>query len=145
MATLLTNRLGIGRSHPSDPIGTRLKLDGVDWRGHPSLLLALSVGCHFCTESADFYRKLAAECRKDGLHLSAALPQPENESKSYLLNLGVHVDDVKQVSLSSLGVDGTPTLLLVDSSGIVKKAWVGKLQAEREQQVLGAVRSATGR
>jgi hypothetical protein len=51
----------------------------------------------------------------------------------------VHVDDIKQISLNTLGVRGTPTLLLVNDVGVVTDVWVGKLQLDQEVQVLTAL------
>ena len=60
--------------------------------------------------------------------------------KSWLKDEGVRVDQVKQASLGDIGVRGTPTLLLVNSAGVVTNVWVGKLQPDQEQQVLAALR-----
>jgi hypothetical protein len=56
-----------------------------------------------------------------------------------LEQLGVSVDEVKQFSLEKIGVSGTPTLLLVDTSGVVKNFWVGKLSPEQEATVLSVL------
>jgi thioredoxin-related protein len=53
---------------------------------------------------------------------------------------GVHVDDVKQAQLSTIGVTGTPTLLLVDSTGKVANVWQGKLQPDQEAGVLAVLK-----
>jgi len=50
------------------------------------------------------------------------------------------VDQVRQVSLGTIGVRGTPTILLVDGKGVVTKLWTGKLQAQAEDEVLAALR-----
>lgn len=141
---LLRNWAGGSLHRPPGPLGTKVALAGVDSAGRRSIVLVLSVHCHFCTESADFYRRLSAECRKEGVRVSAFLPQSEVESRAYLSGLGISVDDVRQVPLATLRLDATPTLLLVDPSGVVKKTWVGKLQDNREQQVLAAVDPANG-
>lgn len=70
------------------------------------------------------------------LRLLAILPQPTGEARQYLSSEGVRVDDVRQVPLESIGVSGTPTLLLVDGAGIVTDLWVGKVPPEEEDQVL---------
>jgi thioredoxin-related protein len=71
--------------------------------------------------------------------LVAVLPQPTNEGRYYLEKLGVFVDEVKQLPLESIGVQGTPTLMLLDRSGTVTKSWIGRLPPEREQTVLSAL------
>lgn len=123
--------------------GTKVALPGVDWgKNGRTLLLVLQKGCHFCSESAPFYQRLVRETSgRPGLAVVAVLPQATDEAKQYLGELNVPVQDIRQVSLSSLGVSGTPTLLLVDSQGAVLQAWVGKLPAEQEADVLNKVRS----
>jgi len=48
----------------------------------------------------------------------------------------VQVDEIKHADFQSLQVGGTPTLLLVDSKGIVQKVWLGKLSEAKEKEVL---------
>lgn len=118
--------------------GTKIQLPDIDWgASEHTLLLALSDKCHFCSESAEFYQRLSREkAQADSPRLIAVLPQEVSRGQAYLANLGVAVDDVKQSALSALGVSGTPTLILVDSAGVVKESWVGKLRPEREAEVL---------
>jgi hypothetical protein len=66
----------------------------------------------------------------------AVLPQPVEEGKRYFETLGVAVDEIRQSSLSAIDVSGTPTLMLVNSNGIVVDSWVGKLRTEQETDVL---------
>src|SRR5437773_4294265 len=90
--------------------GTKLSLPGVDWKTNGrTLVMALSTQCHFCTESAAFYKRIAEERAKAGnLRLLAVLPQPVTESEQYLKESGVTVGGVKQLRLDSIGVNGTP-------------------------------------
>lgn len=83
------------------------------------------------------YQKLGAA--ETDVKLVAVLPQPVAEAQRYLSGGGVHVDDIKQISLNTLGVRGTPTLLLVNDVGVVTDVWVGKLQLDQEVQVLTAL------
>ncbi len=111
---------------------------GVDWkRNHRTLVLAISTTCHFCKDSVPFYQRLGAS--GTNVKMVAVLPQPVTEAQQYLGGAGVHVDDVRQVSLNTLGVRGTPTLLLVNDVGVVTDIWVGKLQPDQEAQVLTAM------
>jgi hypothetical protein len=122
----------------SGPLGQTLSLPGVNWtKNGRTLILALQTTCHFCTESAPFYQKLVRERSQfSNTKLLAVLPQSVEQSNEYLSNLGVSVDGVMQGSLRSIGVSGTPTLLLVNHVGTVTEAWTGKLQPEAEDQVL---------
>lgn len=113
-------------------------LPNVDWRKNSrTLVLVLSNTCHFCTESAPFYQQLA-RARGD-TRLVAVLPQPVEEAKLYLQRLGVSVDQIHRVALNSIAVRGTPTLLLVNSDGVVVRSWFGKLQMEQEAEVISKI------
>jgi hypothetical protein len=120
------------------PAGTKIPMTGVDWsKNGKTLLLVLQKGCHFCSESAPFYQRLVRETSEhSGVQLIAALPQDVNEGKQYLNDLGVQVNEVKQASLSSLGIMGTPTILLVDKNGVITDSWIGKLAPDGESSVL---------
>lgn len=114
----------------------KLSILNIDWRqSNQTLLLAISNSCHFCTESASFYKQLAHV--KGRTRLIAVLPQPINEGKKYLDGLGVVVDDIKQSPLPSIDVSGTPTLILVNHDGTVMRTWIGKLPQHQEKEVLG--------
>ena len=120
------------------PAGAKVSLPGVDWsNNNQTLLLVLQKGCHFCTESAAFYQRLVRETEGRGsIHLIAVLPQAPDESRKYLDELGVAIEEVKQAQLDSIGVHGTPTLILVNNQGVVMTSWVGKLSADGEAEVL---------
>ncbi|HEY0097694.1 MAG TPA: hypothetical protein VGB76_01970 [Pyrinomonadaceae bacterium] len=120
------------------PAGTKAALPGVDWaKNGETLVLVLSRDCRYCTQSAPFYQRLtrAAAGRPD-LHLLAVLPQEVEVGKSYLNELGVSVNDVRQASPSTTGAAVTPTLILVDDKGIVKNSWIGQLATPEENEVL---------
>ncbi len=126
-------------------VGANLKsrLPGVDWRKNGrTLVLALSTQCHFCTDSAPFLRRVQQEAGKK-VKLVAVLPQPVAEGEQYLTGEGVHVDQVRQAPLGTIGVRGTPTMLLVNGSGTVMKVWTGKVQTGQEDQVLAALVGAS--
>jgi hypothetical protein len=116
-------------------------LVGVDWaRNGRTMVLAISTQCHYCTESAPFFERLWKE-KPPSTKLLAVLPQPVAEAQKYLNRERVHVDDVKQANLSSIGVVGTPTLLLVDKTGTVADVWRGKLAPDQEEAVLAALKA----
>jgi hypothetical protein len=120
--------------------GRRISLPGVDWtKNSRTLVLALSTTCHFCSESASFYKQIT-QTRASNVGLIAVLPQSKNDSNNYLKRLGVSVDELVQTPLSLLGVKGTPTLILIDSSGTVLDSWRGKLVSDQESAVISQVR-----
>ena len=138
-------------SSTSNPIlnqiqpGSKLVLPKLDWsKSDKTLLLALSDGCKFCTESAEFYRRLVEErAKRPDLRLVAVLPQEVDRGQNYLNSLNVAVDEVRQIPLSSVGVTGTPTLIMVNKSGIITNIWLGKLSLEKETEVFSQLGNAS--
>jgi hypothetical protein len=118
--------------------GTKVNLSGVDWaHNEQTLLLVLDEKCRFCTESAPFYQRLtAATAANSHLRLVAVLPQDVDAGRQYLLKLNVPIEEVRQSTLDAMGVEGTPTLILVNSNGAVVEAWAGKLSPDQESEAL---------
>ena len=132
------------RPMPTGPAaGTQISVPGITWSdSEETVVLALSNKCHFCTESAAFYQKLSRELAdRQNVRVVAVFPQEVGEGKKYLDGLNVPITQVAQATLDSLGVRGTPTLVIVDKSGTVKQSWVGRLTAERETEVLSRIKS----
>lgn len=123
--------------------GTQLSIPGVSWgESNQTVVLALSDKCRYCTESAPFYQRLARDLsNRSGVRLVAVFPQDVGAGKRYLDELEVPVGQVIQASLDSMQVRGTPTLVIVDKNGTVTQSWVGKLDSERESQVLSRIKS----
>lgn len=121
--------------------GTTLPLSSYDWtKSERSLVFVLSTDCRFCTESESFYKRITTACEgQKKIRLVAVLPQDVEVSRRYLDKLGVGVDEIKQAPPLSLGAAGTPTLVLVDSKGVVLKSWAGKVPAAIEAEVLAMI------
>lgn len=125
------------------PIGKAMPLENVDWKNNKkTLVLYLSTACRFCNESSPFYKRLV-EKYSDGknIKLVAVLPQTIDVAKEHLKSLNVNINDVYNTQLKSIGVTATPTLLLVDESGIVSEMWKGKLSDDKETEVLNKLSS----
>lgn len=139
LRSLLSSRSGRRQGRPpAIQPGTQLLLPGVDWKANGrTLVLALSTRCHFCTESAPFYQRLAQErLNNPRLRLIALFPQSVEDGQNYLEHLGIKVDEVRQAQLESLGLTGTPTLVLANNEGIVEDSWRGKLVSDDEEKLL---------
>lgn len=116
--------------------GTKFPLADVDWqKSKRTLVLAFRTGCPYCSDSAEFYRRLSEQCRLQNVRLIAVAPDPVSESQQYLKELGVTVDEVRQSELPRLGIMRTPTLVLVDNGGIVSRMWLGELSPTNQQDV----------
>ena len=119
-----------------NPVGQKVPLEGVNWeKNKKTLVMYVSSKCRYCTESGPFYQRLIDEKAAKDVKFVAVMPQTVEEGREYLTKLGVKVNDVYQTPLQAIGVKSTPTLLLVNESGVVTDSWVGKLQPEREQDV----------
>jgi hypothetical protein len=117
------------------------KIAGWDWGAHDrTLVLVLKKGCHFCEDSAPFYQRLAAQQKERGSHAAivALFPDDAEVAKEVVQSEGLGVEAVAGVPLERLNVSGTPTLLLVDRTGTVLKAWMGVLSPRQELEVIKA-------
>lgn len=127
--------------------GTKLSLPGLAWdKGSQTLLIVLSTNCHFCTESAPFYQRLAQQkAKRQDLQLVAILPQSAGEAQKYLSAQGIAVDEIRQSAPNAVYARSTPTLILVDRNGSVIESWVGKLPPQKEEELLGRLLSDPAR
>ena len=122
---------------PEIVAGLKLDAEQIDWnKNQKNVVLVLSTNCHFCKESSGFYRKLVQQCHSRHIRTIAFFPQTTEEGQTYLKAEEVPVDEVRHADFRNLRVTGTPTLLLVDGSGVVQRAWFGKLADDKEQEVL---------
>jgi len=118
--------------------GMKFSLPGFDWSKKDShIVLVLRKGCHFCSESAPFYQQLArGVVNRTDVELVAALPQNASDAQQYLNEIQLPITEVRQVDMTAMKVRGTPTILLVDKTGTVTDVWIGKLQPDKELEVL---------
>ncbi len=124
-------------SFAGPPRGTKITIPGVEWsNSQRTVVLALSTHCHFCSASGPFYKRLQEAARVRGVRIIAVLPQPTDEALSYLQNLGLSISVVRQAPLVNVSVTATPTLMMVDSQGVVTDGWTGQLPPEFEKEVI---------
>lgn len=123
-------------------VGTSIDIPGEHFLDHEeTLIFALQNGCHYCEESAPFYRRLISEINhRDGIHLMVLLPQ--DNSPEYIHRLNLRINDVKLVSFSKYRIGATPMLMTVDPQGKLSHLWIGKLSPAVESDVLQTVSAA---
>ena len=115
-----------------------LRIDGINWAdSERTVLLALSKECKFCSQSAEFYRRLAAGiASQSNTRLIAVFPQKQSQAEEYLKQLDVPIQQLHYVSLSSLGITSVPTLAILDRNGVVTDMWVGKFTPLEEKDLM---------
>jgi hypothetical protein len=110
-----------------------------------SAVVVLSNTCHFCVESADFYRRLAALEGRAGGHFQALFlgTRGPEDADRFVSAQGLDRSRTRPLPPDlQARVPGTPTLLLVDGRGRVTQSWMGKLNHNQEEEVLAVVSRA---
>ncbi len=123
-------------------IGSHVKLlDESRANQSKTLILALQTGCHFCNESAPFYKRLIETIKDKNIKLVAVFPTSVEESKAHLNELGLTNLEVKSSPLENIQVSGTPTLILTNEKGEIMNFWLGKLTPDKEAEVINKLNS----
>jgi thiol-disulfide isomerase/thioredoxin len=126
-------------------VGKKLDVPGADWNESAmSAVLFLSTECHFCDASMPFYRQLADIHNQRSANRVALLGvsrEPGRNLEDHLAQNHVGFDHVYQLPSTFKLLTGTPTLLLVDRTGTIRRAFVGELNAPQEQQLLAFMKT----
>jgi hypothetical protein len=122
-------------------VGREVQLPGADWQAAPfSVLLQLSSTCRFCNESMPFYKQLIAarDAQAGKAPIIVASADAVAVMRQHLEDRQVLVDKVLYSRLDAFGT-GTPTVYVVDSKGVVRRVFVGKLDSPGEKELLSIV------
>jgi len=111
-----------------------------------TIALFVSKTCRFCTQSMGFYRHLAElkvnePCDIKLVALGPKGRESSDEIRTYLRDNNLSVDGLDVVDFLSLGVEATPTLVLRDSSKLVRGVWVGAQRDTGENEVISKVKA----
>ncbi len=121
-------------SGPGPKVGSSIGDIGLRWTGTgANVVLLLSNKCHFCSDSAPFYRRLIDSLGDRG-YIAALFPHDAEAGVAFLNQLGMKVSAVKGNVALPWPVR-TPTVLLCDSRGTIVNVWTGKLSPGQETQV----------
>jgi hypothetical protein len=87
-----------------------------------------------------FYRRLGEQESSNALraHVLLVMPNDASTGGRYLKKDNLDVQGIFGQRLDALGVLVTPTVLLLDSGGRVKRTWIGQLTPSGEQEVMNA-------
>jgi hypothetical protein len=123
-------------------VGGPAAIEGVQFTAEPlTLVLVASPKCHFCLESAEFHRSLISQAKRQRVPVYIAVPDRVS-GEEYVSSIGETYARSKEWRDLKFRFPGTPTLLLVDSKGIAKRVWIGRLSpGEDEETVLGLLAS----
>jgi hypothetical protein len=116
-------------------LGTQIAIPGVDWSHHKAtLVVAISSACHYCVASSPFYSEITHSTHV--APIVVVMPQGEQDAQTFLHEHAITPGSVVSASLASIQVSATPTLLLISSSGVVTKVWVGELTGTQKRDVV---------
>lgn len=92
-----------------------------------------------------YYRQLAAAKNSSGAHVPLEVISLDRAEDVKALLSAEHVawDGAYQLPKRDPALTGTPTLLVADSQGIIRKAYIGKLGPAQEVQFLGILASGS--
>lgn len=107
--------------------------------GKRTIVLAMTMHCVFCLESMPLYEKLSTIASADA-RVVVLSPDPPDMVRTYLAEHHVTPSGILQADLATIGVVRTPTLLVVDSQGLVTNAFVGMLSMAREEELFAVLR-----
>jgi hypothetical protein len=140
-STVLVKNTFFPRTPASGPkIGTTVAIPSLSWSApNTYVVLAVSSQCHFCIESVPFYRSLSDWKQKNhnDLKLVVVSPEATGTTEEFLRSNRIVADSVVSYPLQNIGVSGTPTLMIVDSKGVLKRVHHGKLQPDEQAEVIG--------
>ena len=121
-------------------VGAKVALPDTDFAANDkTLLMALKKDCRYCSESAEFYRKVTSAAGEKNVRVIALFPHSAKDGQEYLSQINVSVEDKRQADFAALHVAGTPTLILTDKTGAIQKVWMGKLPPEKEKEVIDSL------
>lgn len=92
-----------------------------------SLIVFLSTTCRYCEMSAPFYERLQRQltAANSDSRLFLVFRETPGEVRKFKATLGLSAQSVAAVDLPELGIHSTPTALLVDNTGVIRRVWLG--------------------
>ena len=109
-----------------------------------TVAIVIRESCGYYTASMPFYRELAAQQRAASFRLEAVTTDRVSQCEAYLKTHDVAVDDVVVVPPDRLGVQGTPTLLVIARNGKVEHVATGQLDANGQKAVVDLLTQGRG-
>lgn len=119
------------------------QIAGIHYNEAPrTLILALNIDCRYCTRSVPFYNSLAEARQENPGRFNIVAAFINNDAalvRSYAEEKQLSVQTVAGVDLDKLGIQLTPSIILVDNAGTVVDSWRGMLQPGAEREVFSTL------
>lgn len=127
-------------NHPVMFPGKHLSVNKPNMGVQPyTFFLFTSPDCAFCVNSALFHKRLLSEAASRSVPFFVAVPVADKPPE-YLASTGIAPSKLLGWLDFNMRVVGTPSLVLVDSQGTVRKVWTGQVASAAQGEVLDAVR-----
>jgi len=126
-------------------VGAHLGKGFVNYQAHPfTLVLLSSPTCVYCRQSTNFHSKLRGLSKAENVGFYVAVPD-KSQATTYLSEIGI--SSTSAITWKDVGVqvEGTPTLLGVDSKGIITRVWIGRSNSADQQQIISAIQRPSER
>lgn len=112
------------------------------FRGKPYVLFVSAEGCSVSARAAAFLAKRAAELRASGFGVASAVLRATTASKPYLPGTTAVFDRTGAVN-KVLRLPMTPTVMMVDAKGVLRRLWMGYDPKKESVVVTEMKRAAT--
>ncbi len=96
-----------------------------------TVILVVSRTCSYCARSKQFHQRLIAESKRLSLPVILDLPETRG-AESYIKTLANGAPVKLRSDKGFLGVPMTPTLLIVNSEGVITDMWTGLMTSDEE-------------
>jgi thiol-disulfide isomerase/thioredoxin len=118
--------------------GSTVTLKDISWtKSTQTVVLFMSAHCHWCQKSVPLYQAVSALHKTaGGFQFVVVSNDPPGQTESFLKENSIEVDKVLSPVPGSLGIRGTPTILLVDQSGKVSFSHKGMMAKAIDDQFL---------
>jgi hypothetical protein len=103
-----------------------------------AVVLGLSMQCQFCTRGIPFYRRLqsARDASHGRLKMYAYFREAKDDVGKEVSAWGLAPDATMAGTPRGVSINSTPTVLITDAKGVVRKAWIGLLDTKGEDDLL---------
>jgi rhodanese-related sulfurtransferase/thioredoxin-related protein len=114
-----------------------VRLEGVDLsKSIQNIIVFVDRNCKYCDLDAPFYQRLAKASQTQAVNLIIAFPHDLHDGKRYLAEKQIEPDEVVRLHFKQIGIQGTPTLMLLNREGGIIAKWTGELSAPVENYIV---------